>query len=121
MGLIVIHENKELVNYSIDKYELKYLKKDIKGVLVSIRIYFETLNRLLSEVNSKREVTFLYQRTKPFLIQLKKNIKVLLKEYSNEVLTVYAFTICRLRDILSNKDKHMNTIKKIKQIILLMK
>ena len=121
MVLITILENKELINKTIDKYELKDLKVDTKETMKSIKVYLKTLDKLLLEAKNRREVNFIYNKSKVFLLKLRKNVNEIFKEYSYDTMSIYAFKLCRLRELLCDKKKLTTSEikKKIKQIQLL--
>lgn len=121
MVLITILENEELINNTIDKYELKDLKADTKETMKSIKVYLKTLDKLLLDTNNKREVNFIYNKSKVFLLKLKKNVNEIFKEYSYDTMSIHAFKLCRLRELLCDKKKLTTSEikKKIKQIKLL--
>ena len=121
MVLITILENKELINNTIDKYELKDLKVDTKETMKSIKVYLKTLDKLLLEAKNRREVNFIYNKSKVFLLKLRKNVNEIFKEYSYDTMSIYAFKLCRLRELLCDKKKLTTSEikKKIKQIQLL--
>jgi len=122
MVLITIPENNELSNsYTSDKYELRDLKVDTKETMKSIKVYLKTLDKLLLDANNRREVNFIYNKSKGFLLKLKKNVNEIFKEYSYDTMSIHAFKLCRLRELLCDKKKLTTSEikKKIKQIQLL--
>jgi hypothetical protein len=127
MLLVFIPEDAELVNNIIDRYELKQLIRDVKSVTKSIHIYLKTLNKLLATKLNKLDKKCIFDKVKDFICELKNSMIPIIYGYSNSILAIYAFKICRLREILWNKNKNkyknkkqVNISKKIKMIQLLM-